>query len=363
MVKLAGDRRAQPLARPVIGQQPRRLPSATMIQVTFFFMTWPLLRRWNSNGPDPLHCLTAARESTALTCVKRMANHRFRAWQDGFPVYDGAPLSAGRPGGEWHANPRGTDFRRRAPAARRLLRPSGRSRHPHAAHPRDRARHPADVLGHGHGDRARIAIAMAQDGGIGVIHKNLDIGRQADEVRKVKKFESGMVVNPVTIHPDQTLADALELMARLQISGIPVVERGNGKLVGILTNRDVRFATDDDRAGQPADDQGQAGHGARRRDAGRGEAPAAPAPHREAAGGRRRLPLHRPHHRQGHGEGAGLSQRLQGRAAAACASPPRPASARTACAAPRRCSTPASTSSSSIPRTAIRRACSTAVER
>ena len=88
----------------------------------------------------------------------------------------------------------------------------------------------------------RLAIAMAQAGGIGVIHKNLDSPRQADEVRKVKKFESGMVINPVTIGPDQTLADALRLMSEHQISGIPVVERGSGKLVGILTNRDVRFA-------------------------------------------------------------------------------------------------------------------------
>jgi IMP dehydrogenase len=85
---------------------------------------------------------------------------------------------------------------------------------------------------------------MAQAGGIGVIHKNLDAEAQANEVRKVKKFESGMVVNPVTIHPEQTLADALSLMSTHQISGIPVVERGSGKLVGILTNRDVRFATD-----------------------------------------------------------------------------------------------------------------------
>src|SRR6516165_1867360 len=88
-----------------------------------------------------------------------------------------------------------------------------------------------------------LAIAMAQAGGIGVIHKNLSAEQQADEVRKVKKFESGIVVNPVTIHPEQTLADALALMARYQISGIPVVEK-NGKLAGILTNRDVRFATD-----------------------------------------------------------------------------------------------------------------------
>ncbi len=90
---------------------------------------------------------------------------------------------------------------------------------------------------------AAMAIAMAQVGGIGVIHKNLSAEAQANEVRKVKKFESGMVVNPVTIHPEQTLADALALMSQHQISGIPVVER-NGTLVGILTNRDVRFATD-----------------------------------------------------------------------------------------------------------------------
>lgn len=89
---------------------------------------------------------------------------------------------------------------------------------------------------------SRLAIVMAQAGGMGVIHKNLEIAEQADEVRKVKKFESGMVVNPVTIHPEQPLADALALMEYHKISGIPVVEKGSGKLVGILTNRDVRFA-------------------------------------------------------------------------------------------------------------------------
>ncbi|HEU0072234.1 MAG TPA: IMP dehydrogenase [Alphaproteobacteria bacterium] len=90
---------------------------------------------------------------------------------------------------------------------------------------------------------SKMAIAMAQAGGMGVIHKNLDADAQADEVRKVKKFESGMVVNPVTIHPEQNLADALKLMADFRISGIPVVAN-DGKLVGIVTNRDVRFATD-----------------------------------------------------------------------------------------------------------------------
>lgn len=91
---------------------------------------------------------------------------------------------------------------------------------------------------------SRLAIAMAQSGGIGCIHKNFSIKDQADEVRRVKKFESGIVVNPVTITPDETLADALHLMKNHGISGIPVVQQGGKKLVGILTNRDVRFATD-----------------------------------------------------------------------------------------------------------------------
>lgn len=89
----------------------------------------------------------------------------------------------------------------------------------------------------------RLAIAMAQAGGLGVIHKNLTPVEQAEQVRQVKKFESGMVVNPVTIGPDATLADALTLMKMHGISGIPVVEK-SGRLVGIVTNRDVRFASD-----------------------------------------------------------------------------------------------------------------------
>jgi IMP dehydrogenase len=91
---------------------------------------------------------------------------------------------------------------------------------------------------------SRLAIALAQAGGMGIIHKNFDIPAQAEEVRRVKRFESGMVVNPLTIFPDQSLADALQLMATHNFSGFPVVERGSGKLVGILTNRDVRFASD-----------------------------------------------------------------------------------------------------------------------
>ncbi len=93
---------------------------------------------------------------------------------------------------------------------------------------------------------AGLAIAMAQAGGIGVIHRNLEPAEQAEHVRRVKKFESGMVVNPLTIGPQATLADALALMNQHHISGVPVVEANGrpGKLVGILTNRDVRFATD-----------------------------------------------------------------------------------------------------------------------
>jgi IMP dehydrogenase len=89
---------------------------------------------------------------------------------------------------------------------------------------------------------ADMAIAMAQAGGLGVLHRNLTIDEQAAMVTRVKKFESGMVVNPITIRPQATLADAFDLMTEHKISGIPVTEQG-GKLVGILTNRDVRFAS------------------------------------------------------------------------------------------------------------------------
>lgn len=94
---------------------------------------------------------------------------------------------------------------------------------------------------------SRLAIAMAQAGGIGVVHRNMEPDEQAEHVRQVKKFESGMVINPVTITPDATLADVQALKARYKISGIPVVEQtsngGPSKLVGIITNRDVRFAS------------------------------------------------------------------------------------------------------------------------
>ena len=86
---------------------------------------------------------------------------------------------------------------------------------------------------------AHLAIALAQQGGLGVIHKNMTIDRQAEEVDRVKRSESGMIVDPITIHPDQKIYEALDIMKRFRISGVPVVREG--KLVGILTNRDLRF--------------------------------------------------------------------------------------------------------------------------
>jgi IMP dehydrogenase len=91
---------------------------------------------------------------------------------------------------------------------------------------------------------SRLAIAMAQSGGIGVIHRNLSVDEQAEQVRSVKRYESGMVINPITINPDTTLAEVRAITAKKKVSGFPVVERGTGRLVGILTNRDMRFEAD-----------------------------------------------------------------------------------------------------------------------
>ncbi|MEZ5883803.1 MAG: IMP dehydrogenase [Paracoccaceae bacterium] len=91
---------------------------------------------------------------------------------------------------------------------------------------------------------ARMAIAMAQAGGMGVIHRNLTVDQQAQEVRRVKRFESGIVYNPITLRADQTLADAKDLQERFNVTGFPVVD-ADGRVVGIVTNRDMRFASDD----------------------------------------------------------------------------------------------------------------------
>ena len=94
---------------------------------------------------------------------------------------------------------------------------------------------------------SRLAIAMAQAGGLGVLHRNLSVEEQAEQVREVKRYESGMVINPVTIHPGTTLGEVREIVSRKKISGFPVVDPASGKLVGMLTNRDMRFDTDPNR--------------------------------------------------------------------------------------------------------------------
>ena len=92
---------------------------------------------------------------------------------------------------------------------------------------------------------SKMAIAMARQGGLGVIHKNMTISQQADEVRKVKRSESGVIIDPFFLTPQNLVADAEELMSKYRISGVPIVETlENRKLVGIITNRDMRFVTD-----------------------------------------------------------------------------------------------------------------------
>src|SRR5881227_3023226 len=88
---------------------------------------------------------------------------------------------------------------------------------------------------------SHLAIALAQQGGIGIVHRNMSIERQCEEVDRVKRSESGMIVDPVTVDPEQKISDALDVMKRYRISGVPVTK--NGRLVGILTNRDLRFET------------------------------------------------------------------------------------------------------------------------
>lgn len=88
---------------------------------------------------------------------------------------------------------------------------------------------------------SRLAIALAQQGGIGIMHRTMSIAQQASEIDKVKRSESGMIVDPVTVRPDNQISDALDIMRKYKISGVPVTR--NGKLVGILTNRDLRFET------------------------------------------------------------------------------------------------------------------------
>ena len=112
---------------------------------------------------------------------------------------------------------------------------------------------------------SRMAIAMARAGGMGVLHRNLPVAEQAGQVETVKRSEAGMVTDPVTCSPDNTLAEVDAMCARFRISGLPVVD-DTGSLVGIITNRDMRFEVDQIQAGVRGDDQGAADHRAGGRD-------------------------------------------------------------------------------------------------
>ncbi len=107
---------------------------------------------------------------------------------------------------------------------------------------RRKAEYSADECRNGHGNESRMAIAMARQGGIGIIHKNMSIEEQAEEVDKVKRSENGVITDPFSLSPEHTLADANELMAKYRISGVPITE--GKELVGIITNRDLKFETD-----------------------------------------------------------------------------------------------------------------------
>jgi IMP dehydrogenase/GMP reductase len=159
---------------------------------------------------------------------------------------------------------------------------------------------------------ARLAIAMARHGGIGVIHRNLSIDDQATEVDRVKRSESGMIADPVTIGPDATVADAMDLMEHFHISGVPVTDP-DGRLVGIITNRDLRFTERSRPARHRADDVGRPGHRAGWHHPRRCHGHPGQAPHREAAHRRRRRQALGPHHGQGHSEAHRLPARHQGR--------------------------------------------------
>ena len=159
---------------------------------------------------------------------------------------------------------------------------------------------------------ARLAITMAQCGGIGIIHKNMSVERQAGEVRIVKKFEAGVIRDPITVTPDTSIRDVMQITRAANISGVPVVD-GEQQLVGIVTNRDLRFETKHD---DPVRNI------MTRKDRlitvkeGTSEeevlAPAAQVPDRKGAGGQRRVPVARTDHGQGHPEGARQSELGQG---------------------------------------------------
>ena len=207
---------------------------------------------------------------------------------------------------------------------------------------------------------ASLAIAIAQEGGIGIVHKNLTPARQAAEVAKVKRFESGVVKDPITIPPTMTVRE-LDRPDRAPPHLRPAGRRRASRVVGIVTNRDLRFETRLDAPVSaimtPGDRLVTVPEGTDLETAKalmhrhRLERVLVVTPRPRAAG---------PHHRQGHPQGDRASERVQGRATGACASARRSASRPTTRSAPRCSSRPASTCSSSTPRTGTRRACSTA---
>ena len=123
---------------------------------------------------------------------------------------------------------------------------------------------------------ARLAIALAREGGIGIVHRNLSIEAQVAEIDKVKRSEAGMIVEPITLPPDAPVREALDLMAHYKVSGVPITD-DDGILVGILTNRDLRFESDVDAARLGADDLARPRHRADRDDARRGRGDPPPA--------------------------------------------------------------------------------------
>ena len=165
---------------------------------------------------------------------------------------------------------------------------------------------------------ARMGIALARLGGIGVLHRNLSIADQVAEVDKVKRSEAGMIVEPVTLSPDALVGDALELMERYRVSGIPITD-ADDRLVGILTNRDLRFGVPSTMRVADAMTKRGARHRAGRDDARGGAGDPRPPPHREAPDRRPRGQAPRAHHREGHLQARGVPARDEGRAgAAAC---------------------------------------------
>ena len=157
----------------------------------------------------------------------------------------------------------------------------------HPDHPEAAAAHPAGLVAMDTVTEARMAIAMARQGGVGVLHRNLSIEDQAQQVDLVKRSEAGMITDPVTCGPDATLADVERLCAHYRISGVPVTS-DDGTLLGIVTNRDIRFEADHSRHGRRRHDPDAAGHRPGRRRRGGGAAAAEAAQDREAAAGRRR---------------------------------------------------------------------------